>query len=250
MGKLSRLAAGMLKRLPAVILIVSAGLAAHSQCRSVTFTAELQSGQSFRQKLGNGLTFLLRPSPEPTDPEGYPEQWTIEIHAAQSYKDLLDAENPDFIYPVNPPLRGNPAQSLGAVYGLSIKQSLEQPRDLFFLLSRQDFDRMTPILSHALWPYTSRDPDKTTGQYFTALSKLKLGELKFKILHYQLGEPVVRNAPENASPENASDDGRKTPEDRIITAIQFEAEVTVPAGFALQPGLKSRPATCSRVKSF
>ncbi len=221
------------------------GMAAHAQCKSASFTAELQSGQKFSRTLGNGLTLLLRPSPEPTDPAGYPEQWTIEIHAAQPGKNLLDPDNPDFIYPVNPPLRGNPWQFLGAVYGLTIKESLDKPREFSFLLSRHDFDGLSPVLNYVLWPYTSREPDKTTERYFEAVGKLKLGQLKFKVLDYQVSEPVAHSEKAEEKSEE-----RRQADDRIITSLKFEVEVIVPNTFEFHSGLKATPVACPKPLSF
>jgi hypothetical protein len=243
MGEFALLAGQLKKCLYVAALSVSlcSTTAAHAQCKSTSFTAELQSGQKFSRTLGNGLTLLLRPSPEPTDPEGYPEQWTIEIHAAPLGKDALDPDNPDFIYPVNPPLRGNPWQFLGAVYGLTIKESLDKPRELSFLLTRQDSDRLSPILNYALWPYTSREPDKTTERYFEAVSKLKLGQLKFKVLDYQVSEPVAHS--EKAGEK--SEEHRRA-DDRIITSLKFEVQVIVPSTFEFHSGLKATPAACPK----
>lgn len=247
MGEFALLADQLKKCLHVAAVSVSLCLAvaAHAQCKSTSFTAELQSGQKLSRTLGNGLTLLLRPSPEPTDPEGYPEQWTIEIHGAQPGKDLLDQDNPDFIYPVDPPLRGNPWQFLGAVYGLTIKESLDKPRELSFLLTRQDFDRLSPVLNYALWPYTSREPDKTTERYFEAVSKLKLGQLNFKVLDYQLSEPVAHSEKAGEKSEE-----RRRVDDRIITSLKFEVQVIVPSTFEFHSGLKAVPAACPKPISF
>src|SRR5882762_9419981 len=66
------------------------------QCTSVAIPFALKAGENLRQPI-NGLTFQL----QPTSSTG----WTFSLN---------DTKDRDFIYPVNPPLRFNGCQTLGA----------------------------------------------------------------------------------------------------------------------------------------
>ena len=128
----------------------------------------------------------------------------------------------DYIYPVNIPLRFNGVQILGASYNDDAKASLERPHEMWFLVTKADYDRMSPVLEHALWPYMSPHPDKVADEFFGVLKTVETGWLKFNVLHYDL-----------------------TPDTDSIKKIAFEAEFTVPKSFKLASGLNSLPTVCA-----
>lgn len=227
----------MVWRALALGLWLCATVSAQSYCKSASFTAEIKSGETFNRALGDGLSLVLLPSPDPSNPVGYPEQWTIYVQKFSNHN--YEADGPDYIYPVNPPLRGNPSQIIGAVYGLTVKESLELRRSLFFLLNPQDYEKMKALTVAALWPYTVAEPEKTSERYLNGLSKVALGELKFKVLDYELGDAIaVKQGDAEVQPP---------PEAQIINRLKFEVEVIVPATFPLERTLHSTSTACPKV---
>ena len=92
--------------------------------------------------------------------------------------------NDDYIYPVNPPLRFNGEQILGPSYGDDTKKSLGHPCELFFLLSSDDYDRIMPLATNVLWPYSAPRPENAADEYQTALRALTKGQLSFNVQSY------------------------------------------------------------------
>ena len=112
-------------------------------CRSVSFEAELSAGDSFGKMVGGNLVFRLHPMP--SGPKGRLNGWRLILAPSQ-------AADKDYIYPVNPPLRFNGLQILGPSYGEDTKASLGQPHEMRFLLNQADYDRISPLVTNALWP--------------------------------------------------------------------------------------------------
>ena len=108
---------------------------------------------------------------------------------------LVDTKDRDFIYPVNPPLRFNGSQTLGAGYGDTAKRSLSYARELRFLLNGSEYDVFWPYVEHALWPYTGADPDHAADQYLSELDKLRTGLLRLTVVRSDVSETdEVRSA--------------------------------------------------------
>ena len=181
-------------------------------CRSILLSGELTAGDHFEKAIGSGLVFRL--DPEKFGPEGKIDGWTIAISP-------VGARNDDYIYPVNPPLRFNALQLLGPAYSEDTKSSLEHVHQMRFLISSADFDRIRPLLTNALWPYSAPHPDKADDEYVTALGKVVTGELKFVVQRY------------DAEPETGS-----------IRHIKFQAEFAAPDSFAFDPALSTKTAAC------
>jgi hypothetical protein len=125
------------------------------QCASVAISFALKTGDSFQQSVSD-LTLELQPMAS--------TGWIFS---------LVDTKDRDFIYPVNPALRFNGSQTLGAGYGVTAKQSLSYVRELRFLLSGSEYEVFWPYVEHALWPYTAPDPDHAADQYLSELDKLR-----------------------------------------------------------------------------
>jgi len=119
---------------------------------------------------------------------------------------------------VNPPLRFNGSQILGPSYGDDTKTSLAHLRQMRFLLSAAEYDRIWPLVTNALWPYSSPRPDKAADDYLDALKTLPTGRFKFTVQAY------------DADPLTGS-----------IRHINFRAEFTTPANFDFDPALKAKP---------
>jgi hypothetical protein len=181
-------------------------------CHSITLAGELQSGNRFEKTIGGELVFRLEP--ERLGPEGEVHGWRIS---------LISSHEPDhdYIYPVNPPLRFNGLQILGPSDGDDTKASLAHAHEMRFLLDRADYDRISPLLTNALWPYSAPRPDKADDEYIGALKALVVGQLKFTVRTY------------DADPVNGS-----------IRRIKFQAEFRTPGNFEFDPALKPKPAAC------
>jgi hypothetical protein len=190
--------------------IVGQPMAATS-CHSIKLTGELQAGDHFEKVIGGDL--VLRLEPETLGPHGALNGWQISL--APSHE-----PDRDYIYPVNPPLRFNGLQTLGPGYD-DTKTSLANPHEMLFLLDRADYDRIWPLLTNALWPYSAPHPDKAGDEYLSALKTLTVGQLKVTVLAY------------DADPVNGS-----------IRRINFQAEFTTPTNFELDQALKPKPAVC------
>lgn len=106
-----------------------------SQCDAVATTVRLQANEDFQRRI-NELTFKMQ-----------------RLTSTGWVFSLEDAKGRDYIYPVNPSLRLNSSQTLGAGYGDTARQSLSRGRELRFLLSETDYDVFDPYVTNALWPY-------------------------------------------------------------------------------------------------
>jgi len=193
-------------------LIVSVAGQPMAACHSITLTGELQAGDHFEKVIGGELVFGLEP--ERLGRDGELHGWRISLAP-------LHEPDRDYIYPVNPPLRFNGLQILGPSYGDDTKTSLAHPHEMRFLLDRADYDRISPLLTNALWPYSAAHPDKADDEYIGALKILAVGQLKVTVLAY------------DADPVNGS-----------IRRINFQAEFTTPENFKLDQALKPKPAAC------
>jgi len=166
----------------ALFSILATGLPAQDrgtqpECRAIAISVSLKSGERFQQRI-NHLTFKVKP-----------------LKSTGWMFSLEDAGGRDFIYPVNPPLRFNRLQTLGAGYGDTTKRSLSYGRELHFLLNESDYDAFEPYLRHALWPYYAPDPDRATEQYLGELDRLRTGLLRLKIVRSDVTESdEVRSA--------------------------------------------------------
>jgi hypothetical protein len=194
---------------------VSGQPVASLSCHSVTLTGGLQSGSQFERAIGGDLIFRL--APEQLGPQGEINGWRISMVSARE-------PQPDYIYPVNPPLRFNGVQILGPSYGDDTSKSLAHPHQMRFLLYRVDYDRIAPLLTNALWPYSAPHPDQAGDAYVSALKKLTVGQLKLTLRSY------------DADPVNGS-----------IRRMEFQAEFTTPRNFRFDPALKPKTSPCPSV---
>jgi len=181
-------------------------------CRSVSFEAELSAGDSFEKMVGGDLVFRLHPMR--LGAEGQLNGWRLILAPSQ-------AADKDYIYPVNPPLRFNGLQILGPSYGEDTKASLGQPHEMRFLLNQADYDRISLLVTNALWPYSAPHPDLAADEYVTGLKTITTGWLKLTVLSYK---------PDSATGE--------------LTNMKFGVQIKVPRDFVLAPGLKPQPTAC------
>lgn len=174
-----------------------------TQCTAVAISFSLKTGDNF-QKPVSDLTFKVQPL---KDNGG----WMFSLE---------DTRGRDFIYPVNPALRLNGSQTLGAGYGDAAKQSLSHGRELRFLLNKPDYEAFEPYVNHALWPYDAPDPVHGADEYFDALEKLRTGLFRLTILRADVA-----------------------PDDTVRSA-EFKAEFIAPSWFQFDPSLAPHPMIC------
>lgn len=174
------------------------------QCTAVTMSFSLEEHDSFEKPVGD-LLFKIRGS------EFASSGWMFSLE---------DAEGHDFLYPVNPPLRLNGSQTLGAGYGVTAKQSLSYGRELLFLLKQSDYGALWPYVEHALWPYNAPKPEQAVEEYFHALDELRTGLLRLAVLRANIG----------------SDDS--------VHSAEFKAEFVTPYWFHFDPSLAPQDVTC------
>jgi len=198
-----------------IVCLVGQPMAATS-CHSIMLTGQLQAGAHFEKVISGDLVFKLEP--ETLGPHGELHGWQVSLAPSRE-------PDRDYIYPVNPPLRFNGLQTLGPSYGDDTKTSLAHPHEMFFLLDRADYDRLWPLLTNALWPYSAPKPDKAADQYISALKTFIVGQLKLTVPAY------------DADPVNGS-----------IRRINFQAEFTTPRNVELDPALKPQRAECPVIR--
>jgi len=177
-----------------------------ARCNVVSFTASLEAGHSFNQKVG-GLEFKLRATNDKRLCNGW-------------WFSLEDAGGHDFIYPLNLPLRFNPSQFLGCSYGLTVRQGLEMKRSLQFILTEEDYARLGPRMSDALWLANSPDPEHAGEKYLAALRTVRAGLIQLNTTHFDL------------SPNG------------LIRSATFRVKLTAPDRFQFDPALKPYSTAC------
>src|SRR5262245_35930519 len=172
-----------------------------SGCRSFSLNGELAAKASFERVIGNGLSFQIKPTG--LGAKGDLDGWEIYI---------VRPEDPqhDYIYPVNLPLRFNGVQILGASYNDDAKASLERPHEMWFLLNKAGYDKMSPAVEHAYWPYSAPHPDKVADEFYGALKSVETGWMEFAVLQYEL-----------------------VPDADSVKRIKFQVDFNVPKSFKL-----------------
>jgi hypothetical protein len=175
------------------------------QCSAIEMVMRIEAGRNYAQSIGNGLTFKISAMKD--------KEWGWNLS-------LEDNMGRDYIYPVNPPLRLNPSQTLGRGYGDSARQSLSHDRNLRFLLDNADYNHLEPLMDNALWPYSAPDPDRALDEYVTALHNLQTGVLKLEILAADIA-----------------------PNDSVRSA-KFHVEFVAPQAFHFDASLHPHPSAC------
>jgi hypothetical protein len=202
------------------VLIVGDGHAVATmplRCHAATFTVALKAGARFERQLGAGLR--VRFEPERLGPDGNDDGWRLTIVTAASAND-------DYIYPVNPPVRFNGIQIFGPSNGDDTKAALAHAHVVRFLLNRDDYDWVQPLLTNVLWPYSAPRPDTAIDEYDAALHALITGQLTCTVTAYETIE--------------GTDSLRR---------LTLRAKVITPAAFAFAPGLVAKPSACPRVSA-
>jgi hypothetical protein len=200
-----------LLRLVAVLLLFGCALNTTAQegCHSFEFTHTIEAGDNFSQNIGGGLSLRLNPGDD---------GWTIDIIPTRQES---SGKQDDYIYPVNPPIRFNNLQYLGAAYGDSTRYLVTHEKHLRFVLNQSDYDLISRFITDALWPYNAKDPDRAGEIYLEDLGKLTLGSVHYKPLEYKFNP------------------------DGSIDTLKFQMTVIAPKSFSFPDGVKSTPLSCS-----
>jgi hypothetical protein len=93
-----------------------------------------------------------------------------------------------------------------------------------FLLQRKDYERIQPLLTAALWPYSAPHPDTAGTEYLDGLKHLPTGTADLQVLSYDL------------SPGMDS-----------IRRLTFQVVFTAPSDFKFEPDLQPKPSSCAVV---
>jgi len=208
----------------ALCIANTACAATELHCRSVSFSGQIRAGEKFIKEIGGGLALELTPQEFGSDPSIILSGWSIGLFPA-SPKSSDEAEQ-DFIYPVNPPLRFNPWQDIGASYSTTAEQKLRAPIVYDFVLNRPDYRKISARVTSALWPHAAKDADRAADNYFAALSSLQLGQLKFSPLSYVT-----------------------TQKGMSIAKLEFRVQVSAPSTFPFSNALAPRPSVCPARKT-
>jgi hypothetical protein len=132
------------------------------QCRQATFQGHVNGNEPFGQALGSGLEFSLWPMKENGG-------WTIQV--------TLHPYSADWAWVVNPPYHFENSQCMGNGYGETVRYQLEHPHQVWFPLDKADFDQIAKLAGEAIWPYTSKEPEKAAATFEEAKRKAPLGLL-------------------------------------------------------------------------
>ncbi len=188
------------------------GASRPAACHAATFTADIAAGAHFERPIGEGLTFRL--DPQDLGPEGAVNGWRMTIVPTR-------APTEDYIYPVNPPLRFNGIQIFGPSYGDDTRTSLSHRHDVHFLLKGADYDRISPLLTNALWPYSAPRPDTAADDYTRSLKSVATGLLKVAVISSET-----------------------VPGTDSLRRMTVRADFITPVHFTFAPELRPRPVTC------
>jgi hypothetical protein len=195
--------------LPLCLLATIAGRAQSSAslpCQSIYFKASLNAHEDFERELGGGLLFRVKSMKQPG--------WFIDVVPAEEVRD-------DYVYPVNPPLRFNPNQTLGPGNSETAESSLRHAHVMNFLLNRSDYEKISGLIDNVLWPYKTPDPDKAVSDYTNAVDEAKKGQLKVVVASHKID--------------------RKS---GAVEHIKLRVQITLPTGFEFAPGLYPLPSRC------
>ena len=205
--------------LPALLLTASVTEAGSPSCALISLNGDLQAGQAFAQEIGGGLELRLIPTrfSDPAVDDATPlEGWVMRLLPAGE----IDSGQ-DRIFPVNPPLRFNPAQDIGTSYGVTAEEKLRQPIVYAFVPGEADYQRITPLVQGALWPSAAPDPPHAEETYLTELARTELGAIRFVSTRSVTAESG-----------------------RSLQEVAFRAEITAPQSFRFSSRFQAVKTEC------
>lgn len=184
-------------------LSASASAQFRSSCRKASFAGRINGDEGFSRAFGNNLELHLTPTEESTG-------WIISVSP-------IGAPEEDWTHPVTFPLRTRESQYLASGYGESIKEKLQYPHSVRFMLSKADYNNYSQMAAETL----SSQDSEAAGRYMAAVQKVVSGLL------------VITSLNHNTSPE-----GDK------VNWMRFKVEVIVPKSFSGAADLKWSASDC------
>ncbi len=179
-----------------------AGEQGNPTCVATRFAGEVGKEQAFEKEFGPGLLFRLKPERHPANPQG----WTIEVRSKANPEH-------DYLLVATPPYRSSNPRYLDTAYGMNARQAVEwSPRGFSFVLTEQDYQKLSDALEFLLWPgnYSSQQVKTAEKEWKEILAKRSI-EGRLRILDSRIGSTG--------------------PEDEVgwIEHLKFEVELCVPA---------------------
>lgn len=130
------------------VLLCAVGVLHAQPAQTLSFTAELNRGESYVREIAPGLYFFLKP---------IDRGWRITISPTEvcmppsaEVKDYYD----DYVYVVTPPFRSRNAQALSTEYGMPAREAVSFPRTFQFVTTCPAFRAEMERVQHVLWPGT------------------------------------------------------------------------------------------------
>jgi hypothetical protein len=105
-------------------------------------------------------------------------------------------------------------------YGLTAREFLKMNREVRFILKQGDYETIDRLWEGALWPYSAPNPEKATGNYIGAISRITTGVLQVKIIESDVSA-----------------------EDKIRSAV-FEFRINIPNDFPANPAFGTESVGC------
>jgi hypothetical protein len=216
------------KRFLPVICLFAAGVCrgqalSSLACRSVSFGGSLAQGQELNKDIGGGL--LLRVWPTPLGKVVRNEGWFI---------DLVSHDRPieEYLNWVNTPLRESNSRVLGPERNIdthgrnTAEQSLGHPREMRFLLTKDDYDHVSAAYEKAEFLEGSsevlEEAQRKYQIFLNLINTVPTGRLNLLILSYKVD-----------------------PNTGFPMRIRFRARLTAPSTFKFAGNLKPSPTQCS-----
>jgi hypothetical protein len=170
-------------------------------CKSTDFVKELKGAEFLSRSIGGGLDLRLN---QTKDSVG----WSISVSPR--------GINEDWTLPVNLPLTGE-SQYLASGYGGTVKQKLQYPHKIRFVLSRSDYTKYSQLALRALNSANSG----AASEYMKKMSAISTGMVLVTPLQYV-----------------TSADGLK------VRVARLRLQVVTPQSFSTATNLAWHPTSC------
>jgi hypothetical protein len=177
-----------------------------SVCHEFAFDGRVSGGEEYSHELGGGLLLRLTPSLAP--PNGN-WGWVIQVQPRDS--------SDDYAWPVNPPFHFGNSQWLATGYHASAQQQLSHEHEVFFVLSKAEYERATELANDAL----NSSDSEAAGKFLDILPTLRSAVFKLKPVKYET-----------------------TNEGKSVSWMQFSVSVTAPASFQPASGMNPKNIAC------
>jgi hypothetical protein len=172
-----------------------------SACREFAFDGRINGGEEYSHELGAGLILQLTPAKD--------WGWVIQVEPRDS--------DDDYAWPVNPPFHSGNSQWLATGYNESAQEQLSREHEVFFVLSKAEYERAKKLANEAL----DSSDSEAAGKFLAILPTLRSAVLKVKPVKYETAN-----------------------EGKSVSWMQFSVSVTTPAGFQPASGMAAKGIAC------